>query len=179
MNRFDKDSSKSAKRNRRLDPGAFVLTLCITSVFWLFFSGRFDLFHLLLGAVSCMMVSVVTHRLLFPKGVRARLGLTWFRVAGYMPWLFKQILQANLHVLYLTFHPSMMRLINPKTIEFKSRLTSDVARTTLANSITLTPGTITVYSDVLGVFVVHCIDDRSGQDLPGEMEERIGRVFDE
>ena len=50
-------------------------------------------------------------------------------------------------LLYLTFHPRMMELIDPRIIEFDSRLTSDLARTTFANSITLTPGTITVDCD--------------------------------
>ena len=73
----------------------------------------------------------------------------------------------------------MMDLINPKIIEFDSRLKSDVSRTTFANSITLTPGTITIYAGIMGTFAVHCIDDKSGQDLPGEMESRIAKVFDE
>ncbi len=73
----------------------------------------------------------------------------------------------------------MIELINPKMIEFKSRLKSDVSRTTFANSITLTPGTITVYTGVMGKFVVHCIDDKSGEGLPGEMEKKIAKVFDE
>ena len=73
----------------------------------------------------------------------------------------------------------MLNLINPKIVEFKSKLKSDVSRTTLANSITLTPGTITIYTGVMGKFVVHCIDDESGDGLPGIMEEKIAKVFDE
>jgi multicomponent Na+:H+ antiporter subunit E len=73
----------------------------------------------------------------------------------------------------------MLALIDPKIIEFNSRLKSDVARTTFANSITLTPGTITVSVSVLGTFSVHCIDEKSGQDLPGEMEARVAKVFGE
>ena len=81
--------------------------------------------------------------------------------------------------MYLVFHPKMMELINPQIIEFESRLKSDYARTAFANSITLTPGTITVNVTVLGRFSVHCIDDQSGQSLPGDMEERIVKVFRE
>jgi len=81
--------------------------------------------------------------------------------------------------MYLVFHPKMMELINPQIIEFESRLKSDYARTSFANSITLTPGTITVNVTVLGRFAVHCIDDQSGLSLPGGMEERIVKVFRE
>lgn len=105
--------------------------------------------------------------------------LCWLKFILYFPWLFKQIFIANLHLLHLTFHPKMMTLINPKIIRFNTRLKSSVSRTTLANSITLTPGTITVFAGIMGGFAVHCIDDKSGQDLPGTMEDKIANIFDE
>jgi len=147
--------------------------------FWFLFSGRFDLFHILMGVVSCLFVSAISSRLLFPNVLPSGLLKCWLKFAAYLPWLFNQIFLANLHVLYLSFHPKMMDLINPKIIEFDSRLKSDVSRTTFANSITLTPGTITIYAGIMGTFAVHCIDDISGQDLPGEMESKIAKVFDE
>ncbi|MDH3827011.1 MAG: Na+/H+ antiporter subunit E [Desulfobacterales bacterium] len=52
-------------------------------------------------------------------------------------------------------------------------------RTTFANSITLTPGTVTVNVSVMGKFRVHCIDEKSARSLPGEMEKRIAKVFNE
>ena len=48
-----------------------------------------------------------------------------------------------------------------------------------ANSITLTPGTITVFVSITGEFAVHVIDEKSGEALPGEMEERVGRLMGE
>jgi len=147
--------------------------------FWLFFSGKFDLFHISLGVASCLIVSAVSSRLLFPNDLPPGLFKCWLRFAAYLPWLFNQIFTANLRVLYLTFHPRMMELINPKVIEFNSCLKSDVSRTTLANSITLTPGTITIHAGVMGTFAVHCIDDKSGRDMPGEMEKKIAKVFAE
>ncbi len=157
----------------------FLLTFGIMLGFWLIFSGRFDGFHITLGVISSTGVSLVSSRLLFPDGLSPHLLQCWLKFALYLPWLFKQILLANLHLLYLTFHPNMKTLINPKVIKFNSRLKSDVSRTTFANSITLTPGTITIYAGVMGSFAVHCIDDPSGKELPGKMEEKILRVFDE
>ena len=61
----------------------------------------------------------------------------------------------------------------------KNELNTDLGRTMFANSITLTPGTITVDVNALGRFSVHCIDEPSGQPLPGEMEEKIAAVFTE
>lgn len=149
------------------------------SFFWLVFSGKFDFFHISLGLGSCLMVSAVSAGLLFQGTLSSGLFICWVRFMAYLPWLFNQIFMANLHLLYLSFHPRMLDMINPKIIQFNSRLKTDISRTTLANSITLTPGTITVYADVLGTFAVHCIDDQSGETLPGEMENKIAKVFDE
>ncbi len=169
---------KFKKRPRLLGSG-FVLTFFIMLTFWLVFSGRFDRFHVAMGVISSALVAWFSSDLLFPTSPDRRLPKTWLRFAGYIPWLLYQILRASLHVLYLTFHPQMMKLIDPRIIEFESRLTSDLARTTFANSITLTPGTITVNVTVLGKFVVHCIDAPSAEGLPGEMEKKIARVFGE
>ena len=157
----------------------FLFTFTIMGFFWILFSGRFDPFHLSLGGASCLIVSAISSRMIFPRALSSGLFKCWLKFAGYLPWLFNQIFIANLHLLYLTFHPRMMDLINPKIITFNSRLKTNISRTTFANSITLTPGTITIHADVMGTFAVHCIDDKSGQGLPGEMEKKIAKVFDE
>ena len=81
--------------------------------------------------------------------------------------------------MYLVFHPRMMELIDPRIVRFDSKLKSDLARVTFANSITLTPGTITVNVSIFGNFAVHAIDAPSAELLPGEMEQRIAKVFGE
>jgi len=157
----------------------FVLTFFILLSFWLVFSGRFDVLHVSMGVVSSALVACFSADLLLPTPPTLQLPGCWLRFAAYIPWLIFQVLRASLHVLYLTFHPRLMEVIDPRLIEFDSRLTSDLARTTFANSITLTPGTITVNVTVLGRFVVHSIDDSSAQGLPGEMEDKIAKVFTE
>ena len=180
QNRKNSENRPSKKTSfKRFAPVPFMLTFCIMGFFWVVFSGRFDLFHIALGIASCLIVATLSSDLLFPQKIKPDLILCWLRFAGYIPWLLYQIFRANLHVLYLTFHPRMKEIIDPKIIEFDSELSSDIARTTLANSITLTPGTITVSVSVLGKFAVHCIDEKSGQGLPGEMETRIKGVFKE
>lgn len=149
------------------------------ALFWMVFSGKFDAFHLSLGIGSSLIVAALSKDLLFPSKIKPGFIICWVRFAAYIPWLFYQIFLANLRVLYLVFHPRMMKLIDPKIIEFDSRLHSDISRTTFANSITLTPGTITINVSVLGKFTVHCIDEISGRSLPGNMEARIARVFSE
>ena len=49
----------------------------------------------------------------------------------------------------------------------------------MANSITLTPGTITVSANSDGVFRVHAIDKASAEALPGKMLDKVTKVFEE
>ena len=172
----DRSQPDSGKQKAIL---AYIVTFFIMIGFWLIFSGKFDQFHLLLGAISCLLITLFSADLLFPTGLKTDFFVSWIKFAWYVPWLLYQILIANLHLLRLSFHPRLMEMIDPHIIEFDSYLESDISRTTFANSITLTPGTITVNVSVMGKFTVHCIDTHSGEPLPGEMERQIARIFKE
>ena len=146
---------------------------------WVLLSGKFDPFHLSLGVISCGIVAYFSSDLLFANPRPQGLLSQWVRFVRYIPWLMFEIIKANIHVTYLVFHPRMMDLIDPRIIKFQSKLKSDLALVTFANSITLTPGTITVYVSIDGDFKVHAIDKASGDPLPGEMEANIARTFGE
>jgi multicomponent Na+:H+ antiporter subunit E len=170
--------SSIKSRLKKLDL-SFFLTFIITLAIWFLLSGKFDLFHISLGLISCFIVAFFSGDLLFESPKLKELAVLWPRFIGYIPWLLYQVLRSNFHVMYLVFHPRMMELIDPRIIEFNSRLKGDFSRVTFANSITLTPGTITVNVTIYGEFSVHVIDKHSGESLPGEMEERIAKVFGE
>ena len=157
----------------------FMVTFIIMLGLWVLLSGKFDAFHLSLGLISCGIVSYLSSDLLFPSPVIKGLLCQWVRFARYIPWLMVEIIKANLHVTYLVFHPRMMELIDPRIVKFGSKLKSDLALVTFANSITLTPGTITVYVSIDGDFKVHAIDKASGDPLPGAMEANIAKAFGE
>ncbi len=76
----------------------------------------------------------------------------------------------------LVLNPNMNDLIDPHIIRFKTKLKKDMSLVTFANSITLTPGTITILIRD-GYYLVHAIDMTVAGDLPGEMEERVGHIF--
>ena len=157
----------------------YILTFIIMFSVWILLSGKFDRFHVSLGIISCVLVSVFGSELLFPDLKIKELPIVWFRFIRYIPWLLYQVLVANIHVMYLAFHPKMIDLIDPQIIVFRSRLKSDLSLVTLANSITLTPGTITVYVSIYGDVTVHSIDVESGQSLPWIMDARIAEIFGE
>ena len=155
------------------------ITFVILFATWVLLSGRFDGFHLALGVISCLLVAFISTDLLLPEPNLKRMPGLWLRFLVYIPWLLYQVLVANIHVMYLVFHPRMMSRIDPRIMEFDSRLKSDMARVTLANSITLTPGTVTIHVSLYGHITFHVIDIESGKTLPFIMEARIAEVFEE
>ena len=154
----------------------YLFTFLLLFLNWVIWSGMLDLFHLSLGVIACGIVTILTADLLFK---REDLSLDFFREAvrfiRYVPWLLYQIVLSNLHVASLVLHPRMP--IEPRIVRFKSRLKKEISRVTFANSITLTPGTIT--ADIEGdTYVVHALSRKTAEDLvSGDMEQRVGRIF--
>ena len=157
---------------------SFLITFVLMLLCWLVLSGIFEPLILFLAFVSCFLVAYFFSDLLFPSLETAYIGI-FFRFVQYLPWLVWQIVLANFHVLYVTLHPRMKDLIEPQIITFKTNLKSEMAIVTLANSITLTPGTITVTADSDGVFKVHAIDTASAEGCPGDMLEKVAKIFGE
>ena len=158
---------------------SFVLTFIVTFATWIVLSGRFDLFHLTLGIISCVIVASFSGDLMLSASRKKGLPSQWLRFIRYLPWLLYQVFLANIHVMYLVFHPKMMDLIDPRIIKFKSRLNHEMSHLIFANSITLTPGTITIYVSIYSNYAVHAIDKKCGESLPGEMEERVAKILGE
>lgn len=156
--------------------GPFLFVFLIAMATWIVLSGRFDLFHLALGAISSAIVAYFSNDLILSTNI-GRVPRLWYRFIRYVPWLLLEVFKANLHVLRLVFHPRMIDLIDPHIIRFHSLMGDEMALFVFANSITLTPGTITVSTSVLGNFTVHVIDKQSGKSLPGEMEARVAEIF--
>ena len=103
--------------------------------------------------------------------------LTFARFVLYLPWFILEVVLANLHVAYLVLHPKMP--IDPSLVEFDTSLKSEVAQVLLAQSITLTPGTVTVDATD-GRFLVHCLSAKSREGLAsGDIQTKVGQLFDE
>lgn len=152
----------------------------ILMALWVALSGLIDPFHLTLGAISCAIVTFLSSRLLFPAG-QPGLGTFFKRIFGfsiYSFWLFKEIVVANLHVFYLAVVPGAMKHMQPELVRMKVGLKSDAARYVLANSITLTPGTVSVKIED-DELLVHSISRTTTEGLEGDMEKRIARIFGE
>ena len=154
----------------------YIYTFLIMFGFWILLSGKFDLFHLTLGVISSALVSFLSTDLFMYEKDKNRLS-TAVRFLLYLPWLLYQIVLSTLHVTFLALHPKMKGLIDPTIVTFKTNLKTDIAKVALANSITLTPGTITIRIEGQ-IFYVHAISRKAAAGLPGEMEDRLAKVFE-
>jgi multicomponent Na+:H+ antiporter subunit E len=101
--------------------------------------------------------------------------VSWLAALSYLPWLIGRILKSGFHVSRLILSPSLP--IAPRFIRHQTMLESDTELVVLGNSITLTPGTITV-EVAPGELLVHAIDEASCADLAdGVLDSKVGRVF--
>lgn len=82
----------------------------------------------------------------------------------YIFILIREIIKANWAMLKLLFRPGILKNIEPHLMEFKVPLKTNIAKMTLANSITLTPGTITVENRGTE-FILHCIHPSFAEDV--------------
>ena len=153
----------------------FVVTFVILFFFWALLSGKYDTFHLSLGVICCGIVASFGHDLLFHNVRAGDMRVIAGRFFLYVPWLFYQVVLSNFHVARLVLSPRLP--IDPKLIRYKTKLESDTSMVTLANSITLTPGTITIAIEN-GEFVVHALSRKVADDLnAGDMEDKVAHIF--
>jgi len=140
-------------------------------VLWVMLSGSFDWIHLGLGLVLSFTVAWINsgHSPFVPN---FRL---WGNILLYFPWLFMKLVQSSLHLSKLILHPALP--IDPRMIRVETKLGHRAAVVLLGNSITLTPGTITVEVDD-NALIVHAIDGVSAEDVTsGRIESKIAKVF--
>jgi multicomponent Na+:H+ antiporter subunit E len=126
---------------------------------WPFVDGRIDLQIFTAGVIASIFVAVLFHEIL-PKEHHVFISPTrifWFIV--YIPVFFYYVIKANLDVVYRALHPKMP--INPGIVNIKTNLKTDSGITALANSITLTPGTLTVDLTDDGYLYIHWINVKS------------------
>jgi multicomponent Na+:H+ antiporter subunit E len=168
---------------RILRTRAFWLHWLTLFLFWFVLSGSLKAFYLAMGLLCSGGVALLTYDLQFSEPAHERDrrqhfgGLPWLGLWLYAFWLLKEVAVANWQVVKIVLAPRLS--IDPAMIRFETRLDSSLARTLLANSITLTPGTITI--DIQGdEFLVHAlVADQSAVEGITAMQNRIAAVLSE
>ena len=149
-------------------PRALVVFVVLLST-WLLWSGVYEPLTIGLGVASCAFVAWFTARLEPEAGAKTDLGF-WLRLLLYIPWLLKEIVVANLEVARVILSPRMP--ISPQMLRVPCGPKTPLGQALYANSITLTPGTITL--DLRNDSVlVHALCKGTSQ---GEMDRRCRKV---
>jgi multicomponent Na+:H+ antiporter subunit E len=158
-------------------PGHRLVEALLLLVVWLLLSGRYDLMHVGLGLVSVGLVLLMNREPYQPPpaGQPAVPRLRWGRLLSFLPWLLWQMVVSALHVARVVFSPRSA--LHPSVIHFRSAQPRESAAVILGNSITLTPGTLTL--DIAGdEYTVHCLTGRTESGLlDGSMPHRVARLF--
>lgn len=150
----------------------FAILFVLFFAFWILMSGFFTPFLLAAGAASSLAVVWMARRMDVADREGQPVQLGWSALS-YWPWLIGEILKSALDVSRLIVDPRLP--VSPTVVSFKPRQKTVVGLVTHANSITLTPGTLSVEVGSER-FVVHGLTRASAEAaVDSEMDRRVER----
>ena len=167
----EKGKASSTGRDDTQTPAAGAALAAVA--LWLLWSGHYTALQLVAGAFSTLFCLWFLRRML--RGVESLPGPSFFaRLPAYLPWLLGQIAQSNLAVICLILRP---RPVEPVVFDTETAEAGDeFGAAVYANSITLTPGTLSIDVDREQI-EVHALDHRLADALArGEMRMRVGKL---
>ncbi len=137
-------------------------------VIWLLLSGHYDPLLLTLGVLSCITCLYVTWKAKFIDEEGLPLHLL-IRLPIYTVWLFKEIIKANIDTAKII----IVNNPDPQNFRVKSSQKTEAGKVTYANSITLTPGTVTTVLDG-DILEVHALSSDMADDVKsGAMDKKV------
>ena len=152
--------------------GKLLLSI-ILFAFWVVLTATVALYDLVLGAICSVFVAVLAVALL-GRALDPRITpLVLLKLPWFMARLVWEIIKANYDVAKIIANPRLP--IDPKIVEYHTYLSGDLPRTVFSDSITLTPGTVTVDLDD-DVLTVHCLCPYHEEGLSG-LEEMVAWLF--
>jgi multicomponent Na+:H+ antiporter subunit E len=150
-----------------------LLLLLILTISWLLWSGLYKPLLMGLGAFSCLLSVYLANRMGFFRHQQDLLTL-FPRLPGYWLWLLKEIVVSSIDVAKLILKPSMP--ISPTVVVLTAENKTDVGQVIFGNSITLSPGTVTLDLHE-GQVLIHCLSSDSAKELEkGEANRRAAAL---
>lgn len=150
------------------------ICLIYTMAFYAILSGQFHNTYLMVcGAVVCVAITALAQHLelLDEEGIPYEF---WLGILTYAPWFLREVITANISVAKLVWSPKLD--VSPRMIRIEHELKTSFAVATYINSITLTPGTVTVDVDE-DEMIIHALTKDAADDLlSGEMHDHIKRM---
>ncbi len=160
--------------------GRFIVNWVFLMLLWIMFTSTFAAHELIIGGLVTMVISFLSIRLFTCCGLSLLSPVKIFWMIYYFGVFLKALIMANLDVARRVISPSLP--INPGIVKFKTKLTTNYSKMVLANSITLTPGTLSI--DVIGdTFYIHWIDvtttdpEKAFTEIAEEFEKVLLKIF--
>jgi multicomponent Na+:H+ antiporter subunit E len=163
--------------------GRTVALAILLAVFWLLLSGRIGLQYFIFMACSVGLILWMNPERpfrvrggSFGENLSSLFG-SLVALLRYLGWLLWNVVTANIDVAYRILHPRLP--IRPQLLVFQTELEHEVAQVLVANSITLTPGTVTIdLKD--GEYLVHALHpETTGAVKGGGLQNMVGPIFGE
>jgi len=158
---------------------AFVIWVLLA---WPFAGGQIDVQVVIAGVIASAIVAFLFHEIL-PREHHVFISpIRIFWALVYIPVFFYYVILANFDVVYRVLHPKMP--IKPGIVKIKTKLKTEAGITALANSITLTPGTLTVDLTDDGFLYIHWINVKStdveeaSKVIAGRFEYFLEKIFE-
>ena len=166
------------KTERKSRIVVFFLSLLV----WILITMVFSIPSLVAGVVVALITATFAGEMLIVTNRKFHLKRVWYTIEYLIKFIW-ELIKANFHVAYIVIHPLLP--IKPGIVKVRTKLKRDSALTMLANSITLTPGTLTVDVDVENqILYVHWIDVKSTdieettKDVGGRFEKLLEEIFE-
>ena len=167
--------------------GSPALHLCklvlVMMIIWLLLSGRLEIKFLAYGIATAVICSIICMPLMILNGISSDkkyfvFNFNFFKLLAYIVWLFWQLILANIEVAKAVVRPDLK--IDTQIVRFKVNYDNPMALVLLANSITLTPGTVTMNVTDDGVYEIHALTEGSAEGIiEGSMQTHVARLFGE
>ncbi len=140
---------------------------------WLLWSGIYKPLLLAFGTASCLLTFWLVKRMGYFDNELFALHFS-LRLLRYWWWLGGQIIRSSIDVARIVLDPKLP--ISPRIFEVEAGSSRPFDHVILGNSITLTPGTLSI--DVhKGVIVVHALTEQGAEELlEGEMNRRVSEI---
>lgn len=159
----------------------YVTVFILSLIFWLLLTFKITVPNLIVGSAASLICSLIFTRFFITNIYKLLQPQRYFWFLVYLVVFIWECIKANLDVAYRVLHPAMP--IRPGIVKVKTTLQSDLAKTLLANSITMTPGTISV--DIIDdCLYIHWIYVRSEDPevytpmITGAFEKYIKRIIE-
>jgi multicomponent Na+:H+ antiporter subunit E len=158
----------------------FILNWLLLMIVWIAFTTTFTSEELITGAIVSMIISLLSIRMFTCCKLSILAPKRIFYMIVYFFVFIIALIRANFDVARRVLTPSLP--INPGIVKFKTKLKTDYSKMVLANSITLTPGTLSV--DIIDdTFYIHWIDvqttdpEKAYKDIAWQFEKILLKIF--